>query len=382
MMRQNALFRLGGIALCVLVVLSYYKFILPILVFNFFKTDFQQDYIGAFALLHKNKELYPILGPAFYEMGINWNVLHRSTHPPTAYLFVLPFVLVNNQAAQILWMTVMLVCILLTARAFGLSWKMSLFASLLSLAWPPTYFSLVQMTPIWLLGLALAYQYWQHGLKSGAWIAAASLTKFLPATALIYHLRRRQWIALLGFIAVCLGALIFLLILRPDSIHAYITSNIGNSMDQLLRADNSALLVAAWRLGGWPGLIAAVLLIIWVAWAALHRDGPAEWACLVWLGVALLPIAWNYSIFPLLPWLVLVLMSPRVSSGLYAAAALLLPFVTAYPTQNPELVTLTIILAGVAFAVASERELEATVNLLTTRAGAGEMAAGVGMNGG
>ncbi len=312
------------------------------------------------ALLNRADELYPVLGPAFAQMGIQWPVMHRSTHPPTAFLLALPFALINYRLSQFLWMTAMFACIVLAAHVLGLTWQKSLIAGVLSIAWPPAIWSLFNFTPIWLLGLVLAYRFRGRSLASGVWIAIASLPKYLAASALLYHLKYRKWKALLSFGAVWLGALTMLLLLRPDAISAYFTSNINNSFDQIYRPDNGALLVVAWRLGKGIGLAAAIALILWVLWSGLQRNNRAGWACLVWVGIALLPIAWVYSLLPLLPWLLLVLRDSRISSRFLARAALLVPYMGSVPTQNPWSVALCIALAGVAFAITSMGDKQET----------------------
>lgn len=73
------------------------------------------------------------------------------------------------------------------------------------------------------------------------------------------------------------------------------------------------------------------------------------WALWVWLGVALLPIAWNYSLLPLLPWLVRVLwrgQPPARPLGALALGTSLLGFV---PATNSWAITISIVCAGAAF---------------------------------
>lgn len=363
-MKRTVPYAIALSGLCIIVSVVYARLILPIVIAYPFRHDFAQDYLGARALLNRADELYPVLAPAFEQLGLDWGAFHRSTHLPTAFLLAVPFALLHYRSSLILWMIAMFACIVLAARALGLAWKKSILAGALSLAWPPTFWSLFQYTPIWLLCLVLAYRFRRHPLVSGVYIGLASLPKYLAAPALLYHLWRRQWSALIGFGTLWLVALALLLLLRPDAVAAYLSSNIGNSLDQIHRPDNGALVVVAWRLGGWLGLAAAALLILWVFWSGLRREDPAGWACFVWLGIALLPIAWVYSLLPLLPWLVLALRAPGTSSRIFAGAALLVPYAAAAPTRNPGLVALSIALSGIAFAVASERK---TQSMATSR---------------
>lgn len=352
-MRRNLLYRLALSAIWAGIVLVYSREILPRLSWD---SDFAQDYVGARALLNETDELYPVLGPAFAEMGLQWDVPHRSTHPPTTFLIVLPFALLDYRSALILWMAVMFGCIVLTARVLGLSWTTSGLAGIVCLLWPPAIWSLYQVTPIWMLGLALAYRYRHHPRMSGALVSLASLPKLFAAPALLYHFLRRQWRALVGFGTVWGGALALLLLLRGDAINAYVSANVSNSLEQTLRPDNGALLVVTWRLGGWLGVGAAAALILSVLWSSLHSEGLSSWASVVWLGIALLPIAWVYSLLPLLPWLVLAFPGRSLSTRILAATALLVPYVAAAPTQRPWAVTLAIVVSGVTFSMANSAE--------------------------
>ena len=311
-------------------------------------TDFAQDYIGAKALLNR-EELYPILGPAFERLGLKWNVVHRSTHPPTAFLLALPFTGVDYPAAVRMWAVIMTLCMVATGRAFGLPWRWAVLAGLLSLTWPPTRYSTPQYTPIWLLGLALAYRFRGQPFLSGAWVGFASLPKFFAAPALLAHVRRRQWLALAGFAAVWLAAVLSLVFIRPDSLAAYLVGDTANFMDQILRSDNGALAVVAWRLAGSVGLAAVGGLTVLVAWVGWRSREEHAWAGLTWLGIALLPIAWVYSLLPLLPWLVRVVVVGRVLPCVFGVMALLSPLLGPAPTKRPWSVALCIFTAGIAF---------------------------------
>lgn len=356
-LKRKILFGLIIIELGILIGIIYVKDIIPIFVANPLQQEVAQDYIGARALINRNEELYPVLVGAYEKLGISLAAYHRSTHPPTAFLFVLPLALFDYRTSLILWMAAMFACLVLTARTLGLRWKMSILAGVVSLAWPPTIWSLGQLTPIWLLGLALTYKSRGHPLVSGVYIALASLPKFLAVPALLYHLWRRRWTALIGFAAIWLVALAALVLLRPDAISSYITSNTGNSIDQILRADNGALAVVAWRLGGWLGITTVAVLTLCVLWTGLNNDGPAGWGCLVWLGIALLPIVWVYSLLPLLPWLIMAVRSSRALSRILAVCALLLPYMASVPTQNYWYVSLSIVLSGISLAFAASREM-------------------------
>jgi len=355
-MKHKAFSILLIILLAVLAVVIYGRFIIPRLIQYPLIHDIASDYVGAQAMLDPEAELYPILGPAFARIGINWPITHRSTHPPTTYLMVVPLARLDYPVAQALWMAAMFACIVVSFWALGLSWGWSLLAGLVSLAWPPGIWSLGQLTPIWLLGLALAYRHRERPLLSGAWVAVASLPKFMAAPALLYPLWRKKWRALIGFAAVWVAALGLVLLLRGDAISAYISSNMGNSMEQIMRPDNGALLVMAWRAAKWPGVVVVGALILAVLWLGVQRERFWGWGCLVWVGIALLPLAWTYSLFPLLPWLIKAVRSPDSTIRLLAVVALFLPYLGPIPAMNAVAITLSIIFSGVAIFLLSNRQ--------------------------
>src|SRR5262249_30819141 len=194
------------------------------------------------------------------------------------------------------------------AWALQLPWRGIALLPLVVL-WPPITWSLLQLTPIWLLGLALAWR-WRHSpYLAGAALGVASLPKFFAATGLLLFLQKREWRALLGFAAVWMVALGLVLVLNADTLQQYILVNRLASPQQIARLDNGALLPSAWTMGGRPGLVLAGMLIVCVVVLGLRLGDmtASVWALWVWLGVALLPIAWDYSLLPLLPWLVPVL---------------------------------------------------------------------------
>jgi hypothetical protein len=67
----------------------------------------------------------------------------------------------------------------------------------------------------------------------------------------------------------------------------------------------------------------------------------------VWLTVALLPIAWDYSLLPLLPWLALVAWQGRPAVAVLAGSALALPMLP-WAEDNSLLITFAIAAAGLA----------------------------------
>jgi hypothetical protein len=317
-------------------------------------TEFVQDLIGARAL-QRGTEPYPVLSQGAEALGLVWPIPHRSTHPPTAFLLALPLADLPWDIATGGWIAVMLGLLVLTTVALGLPFA-ALPAAVVALFWPPAAWSLCQLTPIWLAGLVLAWRLQSRPVLAGVAIGVASLTKLLPALALGPFLWRRQWGALIGFAGVWLAALGMLaLVGAPDALEQYLTLMVSVGREQATRDDNAALMVAAQARWGWLGLILAGALVAAVlgqAVARLRAGSGLEftpfglWA---WLTVALLPIAWDYSLLPLLPWMARIVWQGRPLAAVLAGVALALPMLP-WADDNSLLITLSFAAAGLALA--------------------------------
>ena len=317
-------------------------------------SEFVQDLIGARALWHRTNP-YPVLGQGAEQMDLSWPIAHRSTHPPTAFLLALPLVGLPWDTATGWWMAAMIGILALTAVALG--WRhAALRVAAVSLLWPPAAWSLFQLTPIWLAGLALAWRLQSRPWLAGVAIGVASLSKLLPALALGPFLWRRQWGAVVGFASVWLAALGMLVLLgAPDALGRYLALMAEVGREQAARTDNAALLLAAMARWGGLGLILAGALVATVggqAFARLRVGGALEFTDFgrwVWLTVALLPLAWDYSLLPLLPWLVALVWRGRPLAAILAGVAIALPALP-WDEDNSLLITLSIITAGLAMA--------------------------------
>jgi hypothetical protein len=114
-------------------------------------------------------------------------------------------------------------------------------------------------------------------------------------------------------------------VLDHGVIGRYVTIVRTVSRDQAERGENSALLWAAGHNYGAAGVAVAVVLVAAVLVRALRRGklDRLSWDGVGWAGVALLPIAWIYSLLPLLPALVRLVRR----GGLVAAPLALVTFV-------------------------------------------------------
>jgi hypothetical protein len=290
--------------------------------------DLVQDYVGARDVA-RGREAYPVLTHAYASVGLTWPAGHRSTHPPTAFLLVLPVAWLSWKAAAAVWAVLMLAALAAAYWALGASPGLAVALAPLTVLWPPGGWSTGQLTPLWLLGLALAWRLRDRPAPAGAAIALASLTKLLPALSLLPFLLLRRWSVLRGFLAVWGVAVAALLVLDTGAIGRYVTILRTASREQAARGENSALLWAAEHRYGAAGVVVGAFLVGAVIVRALrrvHRIGEIDrlsWDGVGWAGVALLPIAWIYSLLPLLPALARV----GRRGGLVAAALALVTFV-------------------------------------------------------
>jgi hypothetical protein len=320
--------------------------------------DLSQDILGARRMI-AGRDAYPIYGPALVEIGMPPQAIpHASAHPPTAFLFGLPFIHQPWPEAARQWALWVLGAIVVSWRAAGLGWPAAFALTAWGLAWPPLATSVGQLTPVWLLGQALGWR-WRHTpWLAGAALGVASLTKFLPALLLAPFVLRRQWVALAGFVAVWLAAIGAILWLAPGVLQEYARVGVPTGAEQAMRPDNGALLaVATTRIRGpAPTILVVVMLAamllraIRVTLAKRGADRHA-WGLWAWLAVACLPVVWQPSLLPLATELVLVIVSgcllPRVLAGAAILAPIALPW-DGHVGRNGEGVFLCLVLAGMA----------------------------------
>lgn len=294
-------------------------------------TDIHADIIG-FRGIIENKNAYPIIGPALREIGIHWDVRHAHTHPPTAFLFVAPISYLPINAGLTVWGYLMIGCIFMSMLLYGFNWRWSLFLTSLSLYWTPITLSFGQITLIWMLGLAIAFKYRNDiSSVSGIGIGIASLTKFLPLITLFPFICRKKWQTILSAVLVWIAALVIVLIFNYETVFEYIVANKVNVSGVPTRSDNASLLIGLHRILGFPGLVIMGLSIVGIV--CLNRndfftsEGISS-RCFMffsWLSVALLPIAWVYSLAPLFPVLLYFILQKNIVSTLLCLIVLLLP---------------------------------------------------------
>jgi Glycosyltransferase family 87 len=305
-------------------------------------TDFAADVVGARALLDDGSA-YPVLGPAFSELGIEWNVENPNTHPPTAFVLALPVAWLSWPLAQAIWAWMMVGAFAVTGWALGARPLLALALAPAWLLWPPAAWSLGQTTPLWLAGAAVAFRFRHRPDLAGAAIAVATLPKLLPVLLLVPFLQRRQWRVLVGFATVLGAAIAIVLVLNASAIREYLTVGRAASLEVANDAYNGALLVAVLPYQRWLLLAAGMAILV----AAIVAR--ARWAAWEWLAVALLPIAWIYSLLPLALPLWRAIISRHTVATVAAGAAIGMPLVgPPFGSASQLVVAGTVVAAGVA----------------------------------
>ena len=231
-----------------------------------------------------------------------------------------------------------------------------------ALFWPPIATSLDQITILWLFGLTMAYHHRnKHPFLSGLFIGIASFTKLLPGVVIVPFIIRRKWKTVSGFILSWLTAVGIIFLLSPKTIIRYFEVNRTNTIDIIMRPDNGSFLIFLYRKAGTLGLlITAVMVFLLLALVyKKYRQEPEkemskdEWNLYAFIAVLLLPIAWIFSIAPLLPNLLLLLQDKRLIIRLITIIAIIPPII-APPWGDSSTLGLFgfFILSGIAFVLA------------------------------
>jgi uncharacterized membrane protein len=295
-------------------------------------SDFAAEVVS-FRALYNKTEPYPVLGPALKDMGIDWNVVHPHSHPPTSALFAAPVSFLPWPWASAVWAWMMLGLIILSFSCYGLSWKKALGLMPLTILWPPTPFALGGTTILWLFFLAMAYYFRKSRFcLSGVCIGLAAATKFWAGIVMVIFLVKRKWTAALGFLFIWIVMLAAVAILNFAAIPRYYVVSKGVSAGIIHRIDNQSPIVASYRYGGRIGVILIVLLFSLIVLLNRHclfawKTFPSTraWMICSYLSVALLPTSYIYALIPLFPVIIFLLWERNIVTTILALYALLVP---------------------------------------------------------
>ena len=295
-------------------------------------SDFAAEIVG-FRGLYNKTDPYPILGPVFKDLGIEWGVMDPPSHPPTSFLFAAPVAFLPWPIASAIWAWQMLCLIALSYRFYGFSWKKALGLAPLTLLWPPTSISLGQVTIVWMFGLALGYYFRKtKPFWSGVAIGIASATKYWAGLTIIIFLLKRRWAALWGCASLWVLLLSIASALNSAAIPRYFEAAREASLRVIARTDNQSPLVTSYRHGGWLGVALIVLffsLVVFINRRFFYEwekyPSTRVWMLLSYFAVALLPTSYIYALMPLLPVIIFLLSEGRIAATIPALCALLIP---------------------------------------------------------
>jgi Glycosyltransferase family 87 len=304
-------------------------------------TELLQDYSGARAILFGGNAYEPAGAEAaryvqFGAMGLPEVV---STHPPTAFVLLLPLAPFTFGFASAVWTTLMLAGLVMAVRICGSPWYIAVLLGPLLALVPPVAAAVSHLAVPWLVLPLIAFRFRHRAGLAGLLIGLASLTKYLPGLLLIALLVRRQWSALGTFLLVWVIALAAIGVLNHDVLFTYLSVSGTAASPWLADSGNGSFLVAPLRFGPVAEAL-VVTLVVWIVGLEVRdlRAGRAndsvQWSRWNWLAVALLPITWTYSVIPLALNLVLFFQQRRTRSfilGLVGFAPLLLTFDTTSP---------------------------------------------------
>lgn len=289
--------------------------------------DLYQDIIGLRAI-YNNKDPYPVLGDAFKEIGINWDVRHASTHPPTAFLLLSPISFLPTNIIPIVWSYLMLVLLYFSFIMYGIDWQKSFVITLLSLLWTPIAWSCAQITIPMLFGIAAAYSLSKKNkFFSGFFLGFSSLSKIISGIGLLVYLVHKRWISVIGFFTIWIISCISILIFSDNAFKRYFEVNQTNAVDLILRIDNCSLLVISYKYNFISLVVLLFVLIIFSNRKMLLSDfsNIRVWMIISYFSVALSPISWIYSISLLITVLIFFLNSRNIFLISLAIICIILP---------------------------------------------------------
>lgn len=267
------------------------------------RSDFLLDFASAHALIHGGNA-YAIGAQLIHAVGPAWNVPTADPHPPTLLTLVLPTTLLSYHVALAAWQLAMIFALIWTLYLVGVRPAYAIPLGIAFAITIPGNYGILNPVPIIGLGVAMAYRWRDNPVAAGLGVALAAAPKetgLLLAVVFLLagRIRTVAWSALwYGLVA---------LIPLAFNMHVwshYFGAGIRAIDSQASRKDDASLLLLG-RSHGVPTVVTLlVIAVIAVCVAIARRD--LFWP-VVWVMVAALPIAWNYSqltYLPLMAWAV------------------------------------------------------------------------------
>jgi hypothetical protein len=265
-------------------------------------TDLLQDYGGARALLFGGDAYEPTGSLAHRYATMSYTSLsYVSTHPPTAFLLLVPIAGLPLGAASAIWAALIIGGLIVAVRIAGAPWFVSVALGPMLVLLPPVGGGVNQLALAVLALTFFAYGFRRWPAAAGVLIGIASLTKFVPALLLMPFVLRRQWSAAVALAMVWLIGLTLVIMLNSGAIQAYLRSEGADTAMWIAEPGNGAFVIMSMRYGV-AGVCLAALLIGCILWREIRDqsgDIRMSWARWNWVATAVLPIAWSFSVLPL-----------------------------------------------------------------------------------
>jgi hypothetical protein len=304
-------------------------------------TDVGWEVASARGLLDPGRSMYesvdalaPLIGMNAYDVGAH-------THPPTSAVMWTPLAIVPYG-----WWIPFYVCLAVTAvavsmRVLGVGPSIAYpVAALLALT-PAGMFSMTTTYPLMALALALAWRYRDVPMIAGPMYAVLAASRGVAGVLLVYPMLRRQWRTLALAVGLLVLALVVALGLEGDVVSRFVNEGrvtIDSWLGRTFLFTPEALLT---RRGIWTGAWYAAALVLVGLGLYLRRE--SFWL-LVWLSLALAPIAWAHSIVATIPLLVVMWFSGRLGQVLTLLAAGLTLAVAPFTIPGPNSAWIVVLL--------------------------------------
>lgn len=316
-------------------------------------TDIQLDFASAAALLH-GQDPYAPSAALFDQFAMPaWDVRLANPHPPTTMPLLMPFALISYQNALTAWTVLMVFAVIATIQLLGV--RLAYAAPLgvaICIVFPATY-GIGNVVPVIGLGIALAYRFRDNPLMAAIGLTLAAAPKASGLLLLLPFVLSLRFRTVLWTAAFMIGLALLPLAFYWDTWSRYLDVGVESITLNAARPDNAAILNLATKVG-FPSVLAIGLIVLAAAGAALLMKD-SFWPT-VWLIVALLPIAWTYSMITLIPLFCVAVRRPNPwgvgAVAIGTALAVGSPPLGMWPTR---VVPLIVLCAFVAMLQISER---------------------------
>lgn len=266
--------------------------------------DFGASVAQAAALLDPGFRAYDRLGDLYPLIGVTWDLDHVQMHPPVEIPLFLPFALISHEtlvykALAYFLPIALLVCLAWSLRLMNVppfpAWTISVIFAVSTTG----LYALQSTYPIVALCFAITWRWRDNPWISGISLAILGAGRVVAWLVAIYFVLTRRLRTLLVAILISIALLVTALIFEPSVLGNFLEIGLNSAETTAGRSDNSALFSLVSHFG-WFGQSLALVFLALIAVAAYFRRVNQYWF-LVWLSMALSPIAWAYTAAALFP---------------------------------------------------------------------------------